>query len=715
MDTDDDTTVTSQPAPQNRMEPRPNRAPQLPHTLPPPATAVGLASVEVAFKGHTARSQLCLTDYTVADLFRWVQRANAYSPPPDKALTLEMGEKTWQMGQGVNSTTTLDTAGFHLPRHSIRVKEKQKWFAVGAPVWFVGRHPADIPATVVAVGHSSPRYTIRLHHQTSSSYAGQSFLRHPVCATSTLRVRVGTGNTYTVSVSLDETTSDEFIELMRTALHATLSDGHPGVQSFMCRGKSHYYGDSGGSLFLTELGLRPDGQVDVTLAPYAPQALPPCLATRTPSSEVPPTLSVDRPAMEVGDGPNSGSVGCNGTLPLDVEAGTSPDPVITEVPPVMLCHKYNNVNWTVDVDQLSKYFQDTISGPHKQMYPGQDNLADYDQVQVPRNKSWIAFFYHLPEFYADGTTVAARRIVLYNSFCRFLAWTSPTVTPPPLGDKTLGMLFSNILLLQHHYVDAAATNERFLTAQLCDRWLTQAKYRSALKPKFEQLKKDPMSNTRLEQWFGALVLLFSKFSTPEALPDPSHGLLNHALVYSSPPWTTASRPPMVTEPAAEATEDAEGGGTRGWGSRQRGVLGSVLELVHRGPADGSQLLYVMFPSKNKTSMMVSFTTLTVERLITIIRGNILTDEHWMESAQQGSTAPQDLRGLMFAGKWFPPGGPDGAQFLIEIGMQVECTVTVYMQPRLVLPGLDRRVATPVRTVPMPGPNDNVCHVHYIDR
>jgi hypothetical protein len=100
------------------------------------------------------------------------------------------------------------------------------------------------------------------------------------------------------------------------------------------------------------------------------------------------------------------------------------------------------------------------------------------------------------------------------------------------------------------------------------------------------------------------------------------------------------------------------------------------------------LLNVMFPSKNKTSMMVSFTTLTVEGLITIIRGNILTDELWMESAQQGSTAPQDLRGLMFAGKWFPPGGPNGAQFLIEIGMQVECTVTAYMQPRLVLPGLE---------------------------
>ena len=119
MDTDDDMTVTSQPVSPNRMEPRPNRTPQ----LPPQATAVGLASVEVAFKGHTARSQLSFTDYTVADLFRWVQIENAYSPPPDKALTLEMGEKMWQMGQGVNSTTTLDTAGFHLPRHSIRVKE----------------------------------------------------------------------------------------------------------------------------------------------------------------------------------------------------------------------------------------------------------------------------------------------------------------------------------------------------------------------------------------------------------------------------------------------------------------------------------------------------------------------------------------------------------------------------------------------------------------
>ena len=49
----------------------------------------------------------------------------------------------------------------------------------------------------------------------------------------------------------------------------------------------------------------------------------------------------------------------------------------------MLSHKYKNITWTVNVDQLAKHFQDTISGPYKQMYPGLDNLADYDQVQVP--------------------------------------------------------------------------------------------------------------------------------------------------------------------------------------------------------------------------------------------------------------------------------------------------------------------------------------------
>ena len=704
MDTDDDMTETSQPAFPTRMVPPSNRTPQ----LPPQATAAGLASVDIAFKGKTARAQLSFTDYTVANLFQWVQMENKYSPRPERALTLEMDGKMWQMGQEVNSITTLDAVGFHLPHHSIRVKERKKWFAVGASVWFVGI-TADKPATVVTVRHSSPRYTIRFHHQTSTSYAGQSALRHPVSATSTISVLVDIGNAYTMSVSLDETTSDEFIVLMGTALRAKLSDGHPGVQSFRCRCQSHRYGDSGGSLFLSELGLRPDGQVVVTLVPYTPQALPPRIATRTPPYEVTPNLSVDHPAAEVVDVPSSGAVGCDDTPPLEVAAGTSPDPVITEIPPVMLRHNYNNVNWTVDADQLSQYYQAIASGPYKQMYPGQDNLADYDRVQVPRDKSWIAFFYHLPEFHAEGTTVAARRIVLYNSFCRFLAWTSPSVAPPPLGDKTLGMLFSDILLLQHHYVDAAATNERFQTARLCDRWFTHAKYRSALKPKFDQLKKDPTSNTRLVQWFGTLVLLFSKFTTPEVLPDPSHGLLYHALVYSSPPWTTASHPPLVTEPAAEVTErtavelrcPVETGHQQGARRAEDpealapGCVSMTDHAAARAPSShrgdtsgGTQLLFVLFPSTVKTSMMVSYPTLTVAGLITIIRGKILTDEHWKKSAQPDAAAPQDLRGLMFAGKWLPPGGPEGEKFLMEVGMQVECTVIAHMQPRLVSPGLD---------------------------
>ena len=554
MDAADEPTVASQPVPQTRKEPRPNRDPQRPLPRPPPAAAVGMASVEVSLKGKSYSLQLCLTTCTVADLFRRVQIATSYVPPPERALSLDVDGGTWQMGQGVNSDTTLYTAGFHSPRLSIRVREKRKWFTVGAYVWFVGSITADRPATVVAVGHGSPRYTIKLHHQTRPSTTEQSYLRHPVRASATIRVRVLPRDAYTVCVSLDETTSDEFIELLNTALHGTLCVGHPGVQNYLCQGKFHHYGEPGGSLFLTELGLHHNGEVDVTLAPFVPPAFPSRLATMPPPSEVLPTHSADRPVTEVGDGPNLGAGDGNGTMLPDVEAEIPPDPVPTEVSPVMLRHQYNKVNWTVDADQLSKYFQDTVSGPYQQMYPGQDNLADYNTVQVPRNKSWIAFFYHLPEFTAEGTTVADRRIVLYNSFCRFLAWTSPTVSPPPLGDKTLGMLFSNILLLQHHYVDAATPSERFRSSQQCDRWLTQVKYRSDLKPKFQQLKKDPMNDRRLEQWFGALILLFSRPPPPEALPAPGHGLLYQALVYSAPPWTTASRPPAITEPAAEATD-----------------------------------------------------------------------------------------------------------------------------------------------------------------
>ena len=86
-------------------------------------------------------------------------------------------------------------------------------------------------------------------------------------------------------------------------------------------------------------------------------------------------------------------------------------------------------------------------------------------------------------------------------------------------------------------------------------------------------------------------------------------------------------------------------------------------------------------------MYVTFTTMTVEKLITIISGRVLPNELWSQSAQQDATTPQDFRGLMFAGQWFPPGGPNGAQSLFAAGLQAHCTVTVHMQPRRVAPGL----------------------------
>ena len=452
--------------------------------------------------------------------------------------------------------------------------------------------------------------------------------------------------------------------------------------------------------------------------------------------------------------------------PSAAEAEVPHGPDSTEVLPAMLSHTYQGVTWRVDLDQLAKHFQETISGPYETMYPGQDNLADYSLVQVPRNMSWIAFFYHLPKFFADDSTMRDRRAALHYAFCRFLAWTSPTVTAPQLGDETLGMLFSNILLLQHHYVAATAANNRFQTVYLCNQWLAHsAKHRSALKPKFEQLKKDPTSSERLNQWFGALVLLFSRFSTQGALPDLSHGLLTHALVYDSPPWTLASRVPTITKPAAEAptpavTEGAASSSSavvfrclfkfstsdllplevsphtqtvdalittindrirtdalwrecaqreftapqelsglrisgRVYVPQQTGaapLLGDAglkdtdtvylsLRPSSPGPAEMAQLLYAMFPSKDRKALVVSFTTMTFERLITLISGKILADAPWTELAQKDAAAPQDFRGLMFAGQWFAPRGPNGAQFLSAAGLSVECTITVFMKPR----------------------------------
>ena len=80
------------------------------------------------------------------------------------------------------------------------------------------------------------------------------------------------------------------------------------------------------------------------------------------------------------------------------------------------------------------------------------------------------------------------------------------------------------------------------------------------------------------------------------------------------------------------------------------------------------------------TMYVTFTTLTVEELITIISGNILTDAHWMELAQRDATVSQEFRGLSFK-RLFPPNGPDGSRFLSETGMHIECTVDVLMRPR----------------------------------
>ena len=305
MDTDDVMTVTPSSAVQPRTEIMPTRTDKRPQTLPPPATAVGSSTVKVAFKGNTFQLRFCRTNDTVADFFLEIQKAISYSPSPDKALTMVIGQKTWQMGEVVNSTTPLCTADSGLSGLPLRPRDMQKWLAVGAPVWYVTHGTeADRPAVVVDRRGNPPSYTIKFHYETKLHCTERSSLRPPVLGVATVRVRVEAGGTHTVCAPLDETTCDEFIELLSTVLHATLRAGHPGVQSFKFRGKSNGYGDSSGSLFLTELGLRPENQICVTLNASAPSALPSGTANIPPSSEAASTPSGDHLAVEGSDGPS---------------------------------------------------------------------------------------------------------------------------------------------------------------------------------------------------------------------------------------------------------------------------------------------------------------------------------------------------------------------------------------------------------------------------
>ena len=105
-----------------------------------------------------------------------------------------------------------------------------------------------------------------------------------------------------------------------------------------------------------------------------------------------------------------------------------------------------------------------------------------------------------------------------------------------------------------------------------------------------------------------------------------------------------------------------------------------MEAPH-GNSGGDQLLFVQFPSRDTQTLMVSFTTWTVERLVTVISVKILADEQWTMYAQNGATTPQDFRGLMFAGKAFLPRGTTGGQLLCQNRLHTECTVMVLLQPR----------------------------------
>ena len=121
---------------------------------------------------------------------------------------------------------------------------------------------------------------------------------------------------------------------------------------------------------------------------------------------------------------------------------------------------------------------------------------------------------------------------------------------------------------------------------------------------------------------------------------------------------------------------------------------ATLETAAKAPAQAAtegaaervisdgQMLRVVFPSNDYATLVVIYTAMTVEELISIIRGKIQADACWTELSQQGADTPQELRGLFLAGKPFLPGGSTGAKPLCEVGLRKECSIRVLMKNRL---------------------------------
>ena len=81
-------------------------------------------------------------------------------------------------------------------------------------------------------------------------------------------------------------------------LHDTFRSGHSGVQSFKFRGKTYSSGGPGGSLFLTELGLRPENQICVMLNSPTHAELSPGPSELPPPSETTLVPGEDHPTTE---------------------------------------------------------------------------------------------------------------------------------------------------------------------------------------------------------------------------------------------------------------------------------------------------------------------------------------------------------------------------------------------------------------------------------
>ena len=110
-------------------------------------------------------------------------------------------------------------------------------------------------------------------------------LRYPVMEDAVILVNYGSRRSAVIRVQLDSTTSNDLLRRLATYFAETPYQGCHAIKSFAFRGISHAQGDATGLRYLTELGLRPDNQINAVLGNSTlaePPTLPVNQGTLTP-------------------------------------------------------------------------------------------------------------------------------------------------------------------------------------------------------------------------------------------------------------------------------------------------------------------------------------------------------------------------------------------------------------------------------------------------